>query len=122
MNQVTSRPLAMALAIGTVLQLTMVIGGHYSPAVAMLFAVGGMLISMLAGTIYGVRSGAVGRAAAWGGALAGGGCALLGIGVSVALGDVPASVLLFGTMSSAVTGALGSLASALVTARRATRA
>ena len=43
------------------------------------------------------------------GAVAGGVCALIGIGVSRALGDVPTSLLLLGTISSMVTGATGGL-------------
>jgi hypothetical protein len=42
-----------------------------------------------------------------GGILAGAICALLGIAVSYFLKDVPASLLALGTLSSAVTGAIG---------------
>ncbi|MEO5902967.1 MAG: hypothetical protein ABIQ55_03035, partial [Gemmatimonadaceae bacterium] len=42
-----------------------------------------------------------------GGAIAGGICALIGILISHLLGDVPASLLLLGTVSSIVTGAIG---------------
>jgi len=42
-----------------------------------------------------------------GGVLAGGLCALIGIAVSYLLKDVPASLLALGTLSSAVTGAVG---------------
>ena len=100
--------LIVSTAIGLVLQLAMVVGGHYSPAVQGLFAVGGMGFSLVAGFLYvwfAVKGG-------WssdlqGGAVAGGICALLGIAVSVVLGDVPASLLLLGTISSVVTGAIG---------------
>jgi hypothetical protein len=43
-----------------------------------------------------------------GGATAGGICAFVGILVSHLMGDVPASLLLLGTISSIVTGAIGS--------------
>jgi hypothetical protein len=42
-----------------------------------------------------------------GGVLAGAICALIGIAVSYFLKDVPASLMLLGTLSSAVTGAIG---------------
>jgi hypothetical protein len=104
MNQLTR-----ATLLGTLAQVIMVVAGHYVPAVASLFAVGGMGISALAGwaALKG-RPAALG-AAAGGGALAGGISAALGIAVSVALGDVPASLIGLGTMSSAVTGAIGGL-------------
>ena len=100
--------LIVATGIGLVLQLAMVFGGHYSPAVAGLFAVGGMGFSLIAGFLY-VWFAVKGS---WGsdltgGAVAGGVCALLGIAVSAALGDVPVTLLLLGTVSSVVTGAIG---------------
>ena len=107
------KALQNATIIGTVLQLAMVAGGHYSPAVAALFAVGGMSISLIAGLIYGLRAGAWGGALL-GGALAGGICALIGIAVSFALGDVQAFILAFGTLSSAVTGLIGGAGGKLI--------
>lgn len=97
-----------ATVAGTLAQLAMVISGHWVPAVAALFAVLGMVISLLAGLLYGAwaRPATAGRSAG-GGVVAGGVCAFLGICVSFLLGDVTASILLFGTVSSAVTGAIG---------------
>jgi len=100
--------LIVATGIGLVLQLAMVVGGHYSLTVTGLFAVGGMGFSLVAGLLY-VWFAVAGT---WssdllGGAIAGGLCALLGIAVSAVLGDVPASLLLLGTISSVVTGAIG---------------
>ena len=96
--------------IGTALQLLMVITGHFSPAVAALFASMGMGISGVAG----VLAGRTGPSASWGsaagrGAIAGGVSAFVGILVSYLLGDVPAPVLGFGTAASTVTGAIGGL-------------
>jgi hypothetical protein len=113
-----SRSMMTAIGVGTVLQLAMVIGGHYSPAVASLFAVVGMLISMVAGAMYAAGSGAARGRAALGGAIVGGGCAVIGIAVSVAMGDVPWTVLLFGTASSAVTGAIGGVVASALRGRR----
>jgi hypothetical protein len=100
--------LVKATLVGTVLQLAMVIAGHYSPAIANQFAVGGMTISGIAGLLFSfwTRQKVAGTAAG-GGVVAGGVSAFLGILVSHLLGDVPASVLGFGTAGSAVTGAIG---------------
>jgi hypothetical protein len=100
--------LVKSTVIGTILQLAMVIAGHYSPVIAGQFAAGGMTISGIAGLLFSLwsRQKAMG-AAAGGGVVAGGVSAFLGILVSHLLGDVPASVLGFGTAGSAVTGAIG---------------
>lgn len=102
--------LSRAIVVGTVLQLAMVLSGHWVPAIAAGFAVGGMAISFLAGWLAAAWALHRGMAAARGGAIAGGVCALIGILVSWLLGDVTAAVLALGTLSSAVTGALGGLA------------
>jgi hypothetical protein len=97
------------IVVGTVLQLAMVLAGHWSAGVAQLFAPLGMAISLVVGLLWARRQ-ARGRGhAAGGGAVVGGVCAFIGIIVSLALGDVAALVLAFGTVSSAVTGALGGL-------------
>lgn len=98
--------LVRATGIGLLLQLLMVIGGHFVPAIAGLFAIGGMGFSALAGWLYG-RAAPEGWQALLGGGLAGGLCAVLGIGVSVLLGDVPASLLALGTGPSVITGVIG---------------
>lgn len=101
------RVLLIATAIGTVLQTAMVVAGHSNKAIAKLFAVGGMSLSLLAGVIYAALAGGTTGSAILGGVIAGGLCALIGIAVSYALKDVPASLLALGTASSAVTGAIG---------------
>ncbi len=107
---INSPALLRSTAIGTVAQLAMVIGGHYSLAIANLFAVVGMAISLGAGVLYARQVLPVTRSeAAIGGASAGGVCALIGIVVSYGLGDVPAFVVAFGTLSSTATGAIGGL-------------
>ena len=107
---VNSRAVTTATVIGTVLQLAMVLAGHSNASIAAMFAVGGMGISLVAGVIYAAqaRGGSAGSAAI-GGLIAGGVCALIGIVVSYALGDVTALILVAGTLSSAVTGAIGGL-------------
>lgn len=104
--------LIRAAAIGTALQLSMVVVGHYVPSIAMLFGPLGVGISVVAGVLYARR--AAGKAPATGGALAGGLCALLGIAVSFALGDVTAIILAFGTLSSALGGLVGGWAAARI--------
>jgi hypothetical protein len=97
-----------ATLVGTALQLAMVIGGHYNKGIANLFAVGGMTISLVAGLLFALwaKQPTLGPDAL-GGLLAGGICALIGIVVSYLLRDVTAVIIVFGTLSSAVTGAIG---------------
>jgi hypothetical protein len=105
-SRLSGAALVRATGIGFLLQVVMVVAGHFVPAIAGLFAVGGMGFSALAGWLYG-RAAPEGAQALLGGGLAGGLCALLGIGVSVAFGDVPPSLLALGTGSSVVTGVVG---------------
>lgn len=101
------KALINATVVGTVLQLIMVLAGHWVPAVASLFAVIGILISLVAGLLYARAAKSAWSDSLLGGVIAGGVCALLGIAVSFLLGDVTASILLLGTVSSAVGGVLG---------------
>lgn len=106
--KLSNRALVMATLIGTVLQVAMTTLGHSNPAIKGFFAVGGMGISLVAGILYVVISTEViTRDNVVGGAIAGAVCAFIGILVSWQLQDVPASLLLLGTVSSAVTGAIG---------------
>lgn len=107
--------LIVATGIGLVLQLAMVVGGHFTPAVKELFAFGGMGFSLVAGLLY-VWLAVTGswRDDLVGGAISGGLCALIGIALSAVLGDVPAMLLLFGTLSSIVTGVMGGAVGKLV--------
>lgn len=106
----STRSLAIATLVGTLLQVAMVVAGHSSPAIKGLFAVGGMGISLVAGLLYPCLARATTKgSASIGGLAAGAICAFLGILVSYLLGDVPASLLALGTLSSAVTGAIGGL-------------
>lgn len=109
------RALLVASAVGTVLQTAMVVAGHSNRSIARLFAVGGMTLSLVAGVIYAflARDGTAGSVVV-GGVLAGAICAFIGIAVSFALGDVPVSLLALGTLSSAVTGAIGAWLGKLV--------
>lgn len=67
-----------------------------------------MGIFLLAGVVYALEAHEGSASSmALGGLIAGGVCALIGIAVSYALGDVPAMILVVGTLSSAVIGAIG---------------
>ena len=106
--KLSNRALVMATVIGAILQVAMTTIGHSNPAVKGIFAVGGLGISLIAGILYVVISTEVIiRDNVVGGAIAGGVCAFIGIFVSWQLKDVPGSLLLLGTVSSAVTGAIG---------------
>jgi hypothetical protein len=119
MSDQVSRPLVTATVAGTLLQLAMVVSGHYAPAVANLFAAGGMSISAIAGLGYAVLAKPTGiGVAAGGGAVAGGISALAGILVSYLWGDVDAAVLGLGTAGSAVTGLLGGVLGKVIAGRR----
>lgn len=103
-----TRALILASLLGIVLQVLMVVAGHYHKSVANLFAIGGMGLSLVAGLLYALWArGDSASAVAIGGLAAGAICAFVGILVSHLLGDVPKSLLVLGTVSSGVTGALG---------------
>ena len=102
------RTLVIATLVGIGLQVALVGIGH---VVRILrdpgYAIGSMAFSAVAGWLYARMS-----AGNWGdtliaGAVAGGVCAAVGIAVSASLGDVPFSLLMFGTTTSIVTGAIG---------------
>src|SRR3954471_21677017 len=118
-----NRALTIASLAGTLLQIAMVVAGHSSPAIKGLFAVGGMGLSLVAGLLYArLARPATKGSASIGGLAAGAICAFLGILVSYLLGDVPASLLALGTVSSAVTGAIGGLLGAMSLGRTAVSA
>jgi hypothetical protein len=105
---VSSSAFRKAAIVGTILQLAMVISGHWIEYIKInLFAVVGVIISGIAGAMYARAANQSRGTSALNGALVGGLCALIGIAVSYALGDVPAMILVIGTLSSAVGGAIG---------------
>ena len=106
-----NRPaLVGATLVGAVLQVGMVVSGHFSAPIANLYAVGGTGIAAAAGLLYGFRAGAVSsRSAALGGGLAGVASALLAFIVAYLLGDVPAAVLGPAAIGAALVGMLGGL-------------
>jgi hypothetical protein len=104
----SSRPFRNALIVGTILQLAMVLSGHWVQSIRIYgFAIGGILISAVAGVLYARAARVPRKPSALNGAVVGGVCAFVGIAVSVALGDTAPLILVVGTISSAVTGAIG---------------
>jgi hypothetical protein len=99
------RTLLLATLVGIGLQVALVVAGHIvrvlqDPG----FAIGGMAFSALAGWLYARVAKGDWRDTIIGGATAGGVSAAIGIAVSAALGDVPFSLLFFGTAASIATG------------------
>jgi hypothetical protein len=109
--------LLTATLIGTVAQVAMVVIGHYVPAVRGAYMWGGLGLSLLAGLIYAWRAKGGWVGALVGGLIAGAVCALIGIGVSYLMKDVPMSLIALGTASSAVTGLIGGAVGKLIPAR-----
>ncbi len=111
--------LLRAGVVCAVLQIVLVVVGHFSPPVLQMVAILGTLLSLVCGVLY-VRwagPGALGRSI-WGAALAGGGGALVGIAVSVMLRDTPVPVLALGTLISAVGGGIGGAGAHVMSGRR----
>lgn len=100
--------LILAGCIGLILQLAMIVAGHFVPVIKDKgFMVGGLLISLVAGLVYARLAHAGWGSSLIGGAIDGGACALIGIAASVALGDTVPFILIAGTLSSVVTGLIG---------------
>lgn len=95
--------------VSTILQVAMVVLGHFVPAVAEMFAIGGTGIGLLAGTLYGAAGARSYADSAIGGLIVGGIGAFIGVLVSYLLGDVGANIFLIGTASSAVVGLIGGI-------------
>jgi hypothetical protein len=113
--------LIRATLIGTVLQLAMIIAGHFIPFVKdNVFMWGGMALSLVAGLMYAFGARSKLSDSLLGGAIAGAVCALIGIAVSVLLGDTPPFVLAAGTLMSAITGLIGGGIGKVVSTPKAT--
>lgn len=102
--------LQRAAITGIVLELSMVVLGHYVPWVRINFyEFGAMMFAGLAGLFY-ARDFAKGYArGALGGAVVGGTSGLIGISAANILGHVALIVLPFGTAITILVGAIGGL-------------
>jgi phage-related protein len=107
-----NNPLIRATGVGAVLQVVMVVAGHFMPSLmdAGLFPIGGTAIGGLTGVLAALwQKGAPMGKSVGGGALAGGVAGVLGTVVSVLLGDVPASTVAIAGGSTVGAGAIGAL-------------
>ncbi|MGH6878470.1 MAG: hypothetical protein ACREHV_14005 [Rhizomicrobium sp.] len=107
---VDNRALQRAVLVGTLLQLVFVLIAHFSRWIemhALLFA--GMMTSATVGYLYAQEVARGYTKGAYGGAIAGGLCAVLGIGVSVLLGDMTGRTLVVRDLISILTGAVGGI-------------
>jgi len=106
----TGNPLVKSATIGTVLQLAMVIAGHFSPQIAQLFPFLGTGLGGLAGLLNGKWStGATAGQAAGAGAVSGAIGGIIGTVASNLLGDATLSTIAVGGGSTAVAGLVGGL-------------
>jgi hypothetical protein len=110
--------LVKAVGAGTVMQVLMVVVGHFLPDTqAWLFPIGGTLIGFITGWLAGHGSlGSAGGRATNGG-IAGGVAGALGSLVSTALGDVPLGNIAIAGGSTLVAGAIGGVLSRVLGAR-----
>jgi hypothetical protein len=104
--------LRRAILVGTPLQMLTMLLGHFggllaSYEIGFLFA--GMMISATVGYLYALDAAKGYARGAYGGAVAGGVCALVGIAVTVPLGDMAPKVLMFRTLICVLTGAVGGI-------------
>lgn len=109
-----NNPLVKATGVGTVLQMVMVLLGHFIPSLQQLglFPIGGTLLGGITGLLAALWSkggGAPMGKQIGGGAVAGGVAGILGTLVSMGLGDVPASTLGIAGGSTFAAGAIGGL-------------
>ncbi len=107
---VDNRALQRATTVGILLQVVLVLLAHFSTWVeehALLF--GAMMISATSGYLY-AREVAKGYGrGAYGGAITGGTCGIVGVGISLLLGDVSPVALTVRLLVSVLTGAVGGI-------------
>jgi hypothetical protein len=104
------RVLVRAAVVGIVLQVVLMALVHVSGYFARhVFLLGGMMIAAVAGYFYAMDTGKGYFTSATIAAIVGGGCALIGVGVSVLLHDARQSIIPFFTTICVMTGAVGGL-------------
>ncbi|HEY3637775.1 MAG TPA: hypothetical protein VGK90_06450 [Rhizomicrobium sp.] len=104
------KALRRAIFVGTLLQVAFVLLAHFSGWIgtnAFLFA--GMMISATAGYLYAQDVSKGYAMGAYGGAIVGVLCAIIGIGLSVLIGDMTVPVFLIRDLISLLTGAVGGI-------------
>jgi hypothetical protein len=104
------RALSRATFVGVVIEVVMVMIAHFAPWLRThyyLFAL--MMIAATSGYIYAADTGRGFFTGATAGAVAGGICGFVGLGISVLLHDVVSTLLPIDTAVCVVTGAVGGL-------------
>jgi hypothetical protein len=107
---VDNKALQRAIFVGTLLQIVFVLIAHFSAWIethALLFAE--MMTSATVGYLYAQEVAKGYALGAYGGAIAGGLCALIGIALSLLLGDMTPGVVLVRDLISILTGAVGGI-------------
>lgn len=100
--------LTKATLVGTLLQVAMVVLGHYLPAVQSSYPIVGSLIAAFTGLVFAKGAMRPARmASATGGAIAGGVSGFLGSGLSAIMGDVPGPTIGVATIASVIAGLAG---------------
>lgn len=93
--------------MGVVLQVAMVVAGHFEERILLLSGILGTGIPVVLGLWYGATVPRGYREALKGGFLVGFVGAVVGVLVAIALGDQPWMLLTFAPLSSGITGVLG---------------
>lgn len=102
--------LERAALVGIVLQVAMVVLGHFVPWIRInVFMFGGMMISAVTGYLYALDVARGYGPSALCGTITGATCATIGIAAGVILRDLPVIALLVGTSICALTGAVGGI-------------
>jgi hypothetical protein len=108
LGNLDNKALQRAIVVGTMLQIVIVLLAHFSAwieAHAFLFA--GMMISATVGYLYALEVARGYAKGAYGGAIAGGACAVIGIALAVILGDMTGRIFVIRDLISVLTGAVG---------------
>ena len=106
------------VVIALVLQVLMVIAGHYNTAVLNLSAILGVGIPFVIGLWYGLSEKPGSGGGAKGGFVIGILGAAVGVLIAILLGDATWTLMTFAPLSSGVTGSLGGVIGALVAGTR----
>ena len=106
------------IVAGIVLQIAMVIAGHFNETVLGLSALLGTGIPFVLGAILGVKGARSFGNASLGGFLIGIVGAVIGVLLAIFLGDAAWTLLTFAPLSSGITGLLGAVLSFAVSGRK----
>lgn len=95
------------VGLGTVLQIGLVVAGHYSDPVFAVWPMPLLLTSVFAAAAYVIQACRSPADSAWHGGMVGGICAFLGTALAAVLADVPARDLATVTLAAIASGAAG---------------